>query len=109
MADAVEESMKKPAELTEQRQTLEQRIKQNDSDVAAIDQVARLFDPSILPTTTPRKRASACISPFSGENLNATALKTIRKAKGPISTAAFSAVIVMDKGLGEGDHFVATM
>jgi len=41
--------MKKRAELTEQRPILEQQIKQIDSDVAAIDQIAGLFDQSILP------------------------------------------------------------
>jgi hypothetical protein len=46
MKGAVEELLKKRAELTEQRQTLERQIKQIDSDVAAIDQVARLFNPS---------------------------------------------------------------
>lgn len=109
MAGAVEELFKKRAGLTEQRQTLEQQIKQIDSDVAAIDQVARLFDPSILLTVAPRKRAPAGRSPFSGENLSAIALKTIREAKEPISTAACSAAIAMDKGLGEDDPFVATM
>lgn len=47
MVGAVEELLKKRAELTERHQTLEQQIKQIDSDVAAIDQAARLFDPSI--------------------------------------------------------------
>jgi len=109
MAAAVEELLKKRAELTEQRQTLEQQIKQIDSDVAAIDKVARLFDPSILTTTTPRKRAPAGRSPFSGENLSAIVLKTIREAKEPISTAACSAAIAGDKGLSEDDPFLKTM
>jgi len=109
MAGAVEELLKKRAELTEQRQTLEQQIKQIDSDVAAIDQVARLFDPSILPTTTPRKRAPAGRNPFSGENLSAIVLKTIREAKEPISTAACSAAIVRDKRLPEDDPFLKMM
>uniref|UniRef100_UPI001E467685 hypothetical protein n=1 Tax=Microvirga roseola TaxID=2883126 RepID=UPI001E467685 len=112
MAGAVEELLKKRAELTEQRQTLEQQIKQIDSDVAAIDQVARLFDPSILPTTTPRKRAPTGINPFSGENLSAIVLKTIREAKEPISTAACSAAIAKDtkdKGLSEDDPFLKMM
>lgn len=108
MAGAVEELLKKRAELTEQRQTLEQQIKQIDSDVAAIDKVARLFAPSILPTVAPRKRALGGRSPFSGENLSAIVLKTIREAKEPISTAACSAAIAMDKGLGD-DPFVSTM
>ncbi|MXQ14894.1 hypothetical protein, partial [Microvirga makkahensis] len=109
MAGAVEELLKKRAELTGQRQTLEQQIKQIDGDVAAIDQVARLFDSSILPTTTPRKRAPAGRSPFSGENLSAIVLKTIREAKEPISTAACSAAIARDKGLSGDDPFLRTM
>ncbi len=68
MAGAVEELLKKRAELT--------------SDVAAIDQVTRLFDTSIPPTATPRERAPAGRSPFLGENLSAIVLKTIREASG---------------------------
>ncbi len=55
MAGAVEELMDKRAELIEQSQTLEQQIKRIDSDVAAIDLVAMLFDPSILPTVVPTR------------------------------------------------------
>ncbi len=109
MAGAVEELLKKRAELTEQRQTLGQQIKQIDSDVAAIDQVARLFHPSILLTTTPRKRVPGGRSPFSGENLSAIALKTIWEAKEPISAAACAAAIARDKGLSEDDPFLKTM
>jgi len=103
MAGAVEELLKKRAELTEQRQALEKEIKQIDSDVAAIDQVASLFDPSILPTVGPRKRAPAGRSPSSGESLSAIVLKMIREAKESISTAACSAAIARDKGLSEDD------
>ncbi|MBZ6079028.1 hypothetical protein [Microvirga puerhi] len=109
MAGAVEELLKKRGELTERRRTLEQEIKQIDSDLAAIDQVARLFDPSILPTITSRKKLPAGSNPLTGENLSAIALKTIREAKESISTAACSSAIARDKGLAEDDPFFKAM
>jgi hypothetical protein len=109
MAGAVEELLRKRGELTERRRTLEQEIKQVDNDVAAIDQVARLFNPSILPTTTARKRVPAGSNPFSGENLTAVVLKILREAREPISTAACSSAIAGGKGLAEDDPFLKTM
>ncbi|WP_414474074.1 hypothetical protein [Microvirga sp. M2] len=102
--------MKKRGEPSERRRILEQEIKQIGSHVAAIDQVAKLFDPSILPTTISRKRLPASSgNAFTGENPSAIVLKTIRDAKEPISTAACSAAIARQKGLAEDDPFLKTM
>jgi len=84
--------MKKRAEQTGRYQSLEQQIKQIDSDVAAIGQVARLFDPSILPIVVPRKRARGQKSILGSEH-ERVCPQDYREAKEPISTTACSATI----------------
>jgi len=42
---------------TQFARTLEQQIKQTERDMAAIDQVARPFDPNILSTAAARRQA----------------------------------------------------
>jgi hypothetical protein len=109
MAGAVDELLKKREELSERRQALAQEVARIDKDVAAVEHVLRLLDPSVVPTSPRRRRSSSADDPFAGANLTARVLMTLRAAKEPISTAACASAIAQDKGLAEGDLAIGRM
>ncbi|WP_046867463.1 hypothetical protein [Microvirga massiliensis] len=103
MAGVVDALLRRRGELSERCQALMLEIAQFDKDVAAVDHVLRLLDPSVVPATPRRRRLPSIDDTFAGENLTARVLMNLKAAQEAISTAACASAIAQDKGIAEGD------
>src|SRR5918994_2165496 len=96
----------KRAELTGQIKTLERQIKAHKAELVHLDATMRLFDPTFDPRTVKPGKA-ARIHLFKQGELGRLILDALRRANGPLSTAAVASAVAEAIGQPEARAVIA--
>jgi hypothetical protein len=95
----------KRAEISGHVHALERRLARHRASLANIDATIRLYAPELDPDSIPPKRTYRRTRYFAKGELSRRVVSVLRQANGkPMTTAAITAAIVVDKGfpVGEG-------
>src|SRR3546814_20803529 len=85
------------------RDGLKAEIAKIDEDVAALDRVLALLDPSYQPTDAPKSRKRTSSLGFSRGELSEGILEALRDASAPISVADCAETLAKRKGISTED------
>lgn len=90
-------------ELAGEMHTLQTRLHQIHSDLAALDDVIKQFDPEYqLETIRPKYRRAA--TPAETASISRAVLDTLRRSGEPMSAKAVAAAIMAERGLSMDDR-----
>ena len=95
----------KRAEISGHVHDLERKLARHRASLAALDATIRLYAPELDPDSIPPKRTYRRTRYFAKGELSRRIVSVLRQADGkPMTTAAITAAIVLDKGfpIGEG-------
>jgi hypothetical protein len=88
----------KRAEVSGHVADLERKLARHRASLASLDATIRLFAPELNPDTIPAKRTYRRTRYFAKGELSRRVLDALRKADGPLTTAAIVRAIMADKG-----------